>query len=496
MMSETVKVILWGKEVGRLLWDSRRKLSYFTYNPAFLQEGLDVAPFTASIHDFRSRMTIYGDTERIYQKLPSFLADSLPDDWGNQLFDFWRKEHKIPAADITPLEKLSFIGKRGMGAFEFEPEMPNHSSKAKTDIRSLVNLAQKIFVSRGEVHILPEESLNMQTLISVGTSAGGRQPKAIIAIDKVTGEITSGQIADQEGYDYYILKFGDRSRSSAELEMTYYKMARQAGITMMKSRLLQVEGSCHFLTSRFDRENGHKLHTQTLAALNPDAHSYEDLLLVCRKLNLPETVSEEIFHRLVFNVLANNTDDHNKNFAFLMHPDGHWSLSPAYDMTFIFNNGGYQPQKEHCMTIGGKLQDLTKEDLLSFASDNGIRKPESIIKEVSDAVSDFRTVASSYNVKDEWIGRVENCLKRNLSNFGGIYQSLFFSYKEEGHTIADIKLEQAEKGNIHLYATVDNRQHKYVIRKGTSVYDEIIAKGISNLSMDKVKELVRLYFIK
>lgn len=495
-MSKTVTVFLWNKEIGRLLWDNQRHLSYFTYNPLFLRNGLDIAPFTAPIHGIRSQLPIYGDTERIYQKLPSFLADSLPDDWGNQLFDIWKKENKIPASDITPLEKLSFIGKRGMGAFEFKPERPDSKNSDPIDIQSLVSLAQKIFSNRYNVHILPEESLNIQTLISVGTSAGGRQPKAIIAINKDTSEITSGQIADQKNCNYYILKCGDPSRSSAEIEMTYYKMALQAGINMMESRLYSIQGENHFLTLRFDRKNGHKIHTQTLAALAPEAHSYEDLLLICRKLKLPETASEEIFRRLVFNVLTNNTDDHNKNFTFLMYPDGHWSLAPAYDMTFIFNSGGYQPQEEHCLTIGGKLQNFTKEDILSFAFDNGIRKSRSIIQKVADAVSDFRSIANIYGVREEWTGRIENVLKRNLSDWGFIRPKIFSPYTDNNHTITNTKFEQAEKGNIHLYAVIDGREHKYVIRRNTSEYDKITLKGISNLSLDEIKQLIHLHFIK
>ena len=237
-MKEPLKIFLWGKEIGRLVWDSRMNNSYFTYNPDFLKEGVEIAPLTASVKGVKGRFPVYGESDRKYQKLPPFLADSLPDDWGNQLFERWRIDNKLSNADITPLEKLSFIGKRGMGALEFVPDVSRTFMKERIDIPSLVELARRIFTERENARILPEESLTMQSLIAVGTSAGGRQPKAILAVNRENGEIRSGQIAGLKGYDYCILKFGDPQRCSAELEMAYYEMCRHAGIDMMESRLV------------------------------------------------------------------------------------------------------------------------------------------------------------------------------------------------------------------------------------------------------------------
>ena len=490
-MSKTVKVILWDEEIGRLSWDGRRNVSYFTFNPDFLRKGLDVSPLTASVHDLRSRMPIYGDMERIYQKLPPFIADSLPDDWGNRLFDYWRKQNKITAASVTPLEKLSFIGRRGMGALEFMPESEGYAADGKIDVKSLIDLAQRIFIEREEVSIQPNESLTMQALIAVGTSAGGRQPKAIIAVNPATGEIRSGQVPGLDGFDYCILKFGDDARSSAELEMTYYRMAVDSGISMAESRLLEVEGRRHFLTKRFDRKDGGKLHVQTLAAIYPGAHSYEELLMVCRKLDLPEKDSEEVFRRLVFNILANNTDDHNKNFSFTMDRQGRWRLSPAYDMTFIFNSGGYQPESEHCMSVDGKTSGMTKQDVLSFASDNGIRRPEAIINKVVEALKTFRTFADRYGVKDEWANRVGTCINRHLADWGyatPLKRGISIA-TGKGNAISDIRIEETYKGNYHLLATVGGKEYKYVIRKGTDVYSGIAAIGLDSIPYNMLLEL-------
>lgn len=490
-----LKVMLWGEEIGRLAWHESRKLAYFNYNPEFLRGNLDVAPLVASIHNPMSTRAIFGETERIYQKLPSFIADSLPDAWGNQLFEQWRKQNHISDRSITPLEKLAFIGKRGMGALEFIPEIDRGPIAENINIKALADLAEKIQEDRENIKIEADEELTLHSLIAVGTSAGGRQPKGIIAMNKETGEIRSGQVETDESFEYYILKFGDKERSTAELEQTYYEMALVAGINMMESRLMCVEGTNHFLTKRFDRDQSGKLHTQTLAAIYPEADSYEKLLTVCRKLHLPEVDCQEVFRRLVFNILANNTDDHNKNFTFLMDRKGSWRLSPAYDMTYIFDTGGYLPNKEHCLMIGGKLQDITHEDIISFASECGIRQPESIIRKVTAAISSFRELARKNGVREEWIGRVESCLNGHLAAWGYAQKEQSFTFCIDGHEVRNARIEAAYKGNYHLLATIDGRELKYIIREGKGEYDTITAKGLSNLKEEDMKWLVEQYLM-
>ena len=495
-MKEVLKIFLWGMEIGRLAWHEGRHLSYFNYNPEFLRGNLDIAPLAASIHHPLSTRAIFGEMERIYQKLPSFIADSLPDAWGNQLFDQWRKENHLSERSVTPLEKLAFIGKRGMGALEFVPEIERGAMTDKVDIKVLAALAERIAIEREKVKILPDESLTLQSLISVGTSAGGRQPKGIIAIHKETGEIRSGQTDVDPDYDYCLLKFGDKERSSAELEQTYYEMALAAGINMMESRLLEVEGTKHFLTKRFDRNETGKLHTQTLAAMDPEADSYEKLLTVCRKLHLPEVDCQEVFRRLVFNILANNTDDHHKNFTFIMNQQGLWRLSPAYDLTYIFDTGGYLPNKEHCLMIGGKIRDISHEDIISFANENGIRTPESIIRKVASAVASFRTLAQDNGVRDEWIGRIESCLSEHLSAWGFAANPNAFSFSvPSGHIVEDAHIEAAYKGNYHLHATIDGKAYKYILRMGTQDHNELTETGLSNLTEEMMKELVSRYLL-
>ena len=494
-MREVLKVFLWGQEIGRLAWHEARKTTFFVYNPEFLKGTLDVAPLAASIHNPLSTRAIFGEAERIYQKLPSFIADSLPDAWGNQLFEQWRKDNKLTERSVTSLEKLAFIGKRGMGALEFVPEVERGTMNDKIDIKALADLAEKIAVERENVRILPDESLTLQSLIAVGTSAGGRQPKGIIAMNHETGEIRSGQVDHETGFDYYILKFGDKVRSSAELEQTYYEMAMAAGISMMESRLLEVDGTKHFLTKRFDRNETGKLHTQTLAAMDPEADSYEKLFAVCRKLHLPETDCQELFRRMVFNILANNTDDHHKNFTFVMNQQGIWRLSPAYDMTYIFDTGGYLPNKEHCLMIGGKYQDITLDDIISFASEIGIRAPKSIIRKVASAVSSFRSLAEKNEVKEEWTGRVESTIINHLKAWGEWQEEINTpELVINGHSVSNIRIVQAYKGNFHLLATIDGKERKYVIGKNRDAFSLIEKTGIANLTTEQLKAMAETCF--
>lgn len=496
MTTKILRVMLWGREVGRLCIDPRRHLPYFEYNREWIESGLDISPLDASIKLPQNLRPIFGASEKIYQKLPPFLADSLPDAWGNALFEQWRLQQGIKHGEITSLDKLAFIGRRAMGALEFLPETSNFDPKEDINLKALIDLAQQIYTQRESVRIAPGQSLTMQALMAVGTSAGGRQPKAIIAINRETGEIRSGQVTASKGFEHCILKLGDKDRSTAELEMTYYEMAKKAGIKMMPCWLLEVEGDKHFVTKRFDREGEKKLHMQTLAALYPEADSYERLLWVCRKMRLSELESEEVFRRMVFNILVNNTDDHNKNFSFLMDEQGRWRLSPAYDLTYIFNTGGFLPETRHCLMIRGKLDDITRDDVMELAAENGIRKAESIISEVGKAVLEFRAIAERNGVKEQWISAVEHTLNGNLASWGLANAKPENSYFEvDGHRIENARIEQQFKGNYHLLATIDGKERKYVIRKKTAEHEEISRTGITNLPDGFVKLLVSKFLL-
>ena len=493
-MVSTLRVILWDEEIGRLAWDGRRKLSYFMYNPEWTKKGLNISPLVAPIDSVRRLAPVWGEDAKIYQKLPAFLADSLPDAWGNQLFDFWRRQNHLSPAEVTPLDKLSFIGKRGMGALEFQPAYSHERKAEALDMKSLADLAERIYSERENAHILPEESITLQSLLTVGTSAGGRQPKALIAISRENGDIRSGQIAGLKDYDYYLLKFGDSKYSIAELEMTYYELAVNAGIRMMPSALYAVEGNNHFITKRFDRDGEQKRYTQTLAAVSPEAESYEQLIEVCRKLRLPEADCQEVFRRMVFNILANNTDDHNKNFSFVMGRDGAWRLSPAYDMTYIIDPGGFLPNENHCLYIRTKFRGITYDDVIQFAHDNGIRRPDAMIHDVANSLKQFRSVALKHGVKDEWIGRVETTLVGHLRAWGLAEPAKEGRFVDaQGRCVERVRVEQTYKGNYHLLADVDGQERKFVIGKNREEFALIEKAGVSNLTAEQLLAMAAKY---
>ena len=494
-MRKTLIVILWGEEIGRLAWDEHRHLSYFIYNPDFIKKGLNISPLVAPIDGVRALAPVWGEDAKIYQKLPAFVADSLPDAWGNQLFDLWRQQNHLANADITPLDKLSFIGKRGMGALEFEPELSRERKATKIDMKSLADLAMRIYTERENARLLPNESITMQSLLTIGTSAGGRQPKAIIAINHKNGEIRSGQISGLKDFDYYLLKFGNSQYSSAELEMTYYELATTAGIQMMPSHLYIVDGNNHFITKRFDRDGERKVYTQTLAAINPEADSYGQLIDTCRKLHLPESDCQEVFRRMVFNILANNTDDHNKNFSFIMREDDSWRLSPAYDITYIIDSGGFLPNEDHCMYVRAKLRNITRDDAIQFARENGIRRPDAIIRDVVTSLKQFRTIANKYGVSEQWTGRVEATIIDHLKSWGMWEEASVPSEQIiNGHTVSNIRIEQAYKGNFHLLATIDGQERKFVIGRNKEEFILIEKTGIANLSDEQLKAMVEKHF--
>lgn len=431
-----LKVNLWGREIGRLVWDSSARRAYFMYNPGQDSKSLNIAPFLSPVSKRNISLPIYGDDRPLYQGLPPFIADSLPDSWGNTLFDKWVRDNRIPRNKVTPLYKLMFIGTRGMGALEYEPCANELAHTQTVDVKSLYDMSLKILEDREAVILKGNGELTLQALLAVGTSAGGRQMKAIIAINSDTGEIRSGQTAGLDGFEYYILKFGSDSMPMAEIETAYYNMAVAAGIDMEECRLLPVEGINHFLTKRFDRKNGKKIHMQTLAAMNPEASSYEDLVATCRELAVPESAIEQIFARLVFNVMANNTDDHNKNFSFLLEENGEWRIAPAYDVTYKFNVNGTGPNIGRRLSVGGKIADITKSDLLDFAKQNGVRNATAIISRVAMAMCKFNKYAEICNIAQPWRGIIQKTLNDNLMAFGClenamIPQSRFVTGMEE-----------------------------------------------------------------
>lgn len=393
METNVVKVTLWGMDVGYLSWNDKTGSAVFEYEPSFLDKELDIAPLTMSVNSPRSRKGLpwLGDKDKLYQGLPPMIADSLPDKWGNSLFKAWMRDNHIPVRKTNPVDHLSFIGSRAMGALEYEPAQKlGDNSAFSVNVQRLYEFAKEVLNEKQAIVLDQENSVLWQDLIKISSSPGGKRPKAIVALNETTGEVISGQGKVPEDFCHYILKYDDNSAYPfARLEYVYYRMALDAGISMMPSQLRMYEGVTHFLTRRFDREGNEKIHTQTLAAMSPLSDSYEDIFTVIRRLNLPYEDSTQQYLRMVFNVITRNVDDHSKNFSFCMNRDGVWRLSPAYDLTYSVDPAAPAYSNRHSLIVNGKNSDISRHDLETVGLNNDIQDYKALIDMVAAATAKF-----------------------------------------------------------------------------------------------------------
>ncbi len=411
METNVVKVKLWEMDVAYLSWDKKARVAVFEYEPSFLERGIDIAPLTMSIYSPRSQKQIpwTGEKDKLYQGLPPMIADSLPDKWGNSLFKAWLRDNNISTKQTNPVDHLSFIGSRAMGALEYEPAQKlSNNSAFSVDVQRLYEFAKQVLNERETTVLNQENSILWQDLVKISSSPGGKRPKAIIALNKDTGDVISGQGLIPEGFQHYILKYDDNSvYPFAKLEYIYYKMALDAGIDMMPSELRTYEGVTHFLTQRFDRDRNDKIHLQTLAAMSPESDSYEDIFTVIRRLNLPYEDSKQQYLRMVFNVIARNVDDHSKNFSFCMNREGVWRLSPAYDLTYSVDLAAPAYSNRHSLTVNGKNEGITRGDLETVGLNNDIQDYKSLIDMVANAVTNFETYAKELDIDKELIKSIK-----------------------------------------------------------------------------------------
>lgn len=417
MKDNIIQVKLWNKDVGLLSWDDNKGCSVFQFDKDFMQYGWNIAPLIAPLDSayVQKSFPMSGNKEKLYGGLPEFIADSLPDYWGNIVFQKWIEANHLQPKSVNAVDRLSFIGKRAMGALEFQPAHIQEDASINIELSSLYELANRLFLDRQDINIDMSNNLIMEDLYKVGTSAGGQRPKAIIGMDEETGIIRSGQADLPSNFNHYILKFDTGKRDElpiTKVEMAYYLMAKDAGINMMPSKLVEIEGTKNFMTQRFDRQNGKKIHTQTLAAMSSFADAYEDLFVVGRKLNLSADEQSQQYRRMVFNVIAENVDDHTKNFSFIMLPNGEWHISPAYDIVFSADPDSHF-YRNHELTILGKRKNITKQDLLLFAQRQDIKNAASIIDEVAEVVMNFKAYAEMVEINDYWIQKIMRVIEEN-----------------------------------------------------------------------------------
>ena len=410
-MVDVAKVNMFGLPVGTFRWDERYDVARFEYDSSFIGRGLEPSPLMMPVREGRV-YSFAGIDRETYKGLPGMLADSLPDTYGRAMFDRWLA--LTGRTSSNPIETLCFLGKRCMGALEFEPAMDiTYDPNALFEIDSLVKVASDALAEKSSfgVNLNDDKKAAIAEILRLGTSAGGQRAKAIIAYNKETGEVRSGQVEAPTGFDYYLIKLDGVSamvgfkatNNYGRMEYSFYKLAKACGIDMTDCSLIEENGRAHFLTKRFDRINGKKIHMQTLCGIAHfdyrihRAYSYEQAFNVMRALRLPYAAAQEMFRRIVFNVVVRNQDDHTKNISFLMGEDGIWRLSPAYDIGYAYNpKGGWTAT--HQMSINGKFDDITRQDLMTFAHQNNIKDATMIIDEIVEVASHWQDLAEECDV--------------------------------------------------------------------------------------------------
>lgn len=434
-MTTVAEVRLWGSRIGAVSLEDGADIAAFAYDPAFIGSGVQVAPLMTPLGP--GVFSFPDLPRRSFRGLPGMLADSLPDTYGNVLIDAWLATQGRTPESFNAVERLCYTGLRGMGALEFAPALgPRQRTAGKVDIDALVRLASEVLTHRHDLQPSFADSRKadaLREILRVGTSAGGARAKAVIAWNRQTNEVRSGQVPAGEGFGYWLLKFdgvaGNRDKELTDpqgygaVEYAYAQMAAAAGITISECRLLEEGGRRHFMTRRFDRlDDGDKLHMQSLAAIshfdfnNQHVNSYEQALFVMRRLGLPMKALEEQFRRMLFNVVGRNHDDHVKNIAFLMDRSGAWSLSPAFDITWSYNPTGECTAK-HQMSINGKGDDFTLEDFEACARTVSIsrRRVRAMLGEVREAVSRWPGFADAAGVEPDWRRAIDPTLRLDVA---------------------------------------------------------------------------------
>ena len=416
-------VYVWGIHAGTVAWDETHQAGSFEYTSEFVQSGLELSPLMMPLQAHR----VYQFPNLSYETflgMPGLLADALPDAFGKALLDRWLTS--VGHTFANPIDRLCYQGKRSMGALEFVPAQDNYLERGtQLEIDSLVEIAREVLDTKKQLDVNLNEDTKeaIANIIRVGTSAGGQRAKAVIAFNDSTGEVRSGQIEAPEGFQHWLLKLvgvtnaelGD-PKHYGQIEYVYYLMAIKAGIKMTECRLLEENGRAHFMTRRFDRVNGNeKVHMQTLCGMAHydykmlRAYSYEQVFQVMRRLRLPYSQAEEMYRRMVFNVMARNQDDHTKNISFLMDRQGKWSLSPAYDLSWAYNPVGAWTSK-HQMSVNNKWDDISREDLLDVAKNVNIKGADQIIEQVAEAVNLWPELAKENGIPRHLIEKIGNTL--------------------------------------------------------------------------------------
>ena len=431
-MINTAEVILWGTRIGIVHLDNGKAYVSFEYDKDFINSGIELSPLKLKLSNLVYEFPdLAGEA---FHGMPGLLADSLPDKFGNRIIEKWLMEQGRSLDDFNAIDRLCYTGTRGMGALEYRPVSgPEGDFEESINIEKMVEFASEVLSNKDSPKLNLDEQIGYSQLVQLGTSAGGARAKALIAVNEKTSEIRSGQIDAGNGFDYWLIKFdgikknGDRGlNDSVEytlIEYAYYLMAKVAGIDMEQCRILNENGRHHFMTKRFDRVENQKLHMQTLGALThtdynyPGLCSYEQAAEVIKVLNSSMSDVEQLYRRMVFNVVFVNQDDHVKNISFLMNKKGEWKLSPAYDITFSYNLNN-RWLRAHQMLVNGKSENITYNDLISSGKNMGISsvKCKKIIDDVIIVSDDMEKYFEQASVREKTFSELTTIVNMNRKN--------------------------------------------------------------------------------
>lgn len=420
-------VNIWGKRAGAIAWNSTTGIGEFEFEQQFLKNNWDLAPVKMPISE-GNRIFTFPDlrNSNAFKGLPGLVADVLPDKYGNALINAWLTNQGRPSDSLNPVEILCFIGKRGMGALEFEPVIPDSTDRAtKIEIKSLVEVASEILSGRQNfsTNISAQEEKALLDILKIGTSAGGARAKAVIAFNPITKEVRSGQTDAPTGFTHWLIKFDGVKDSQfgathgyGRVEMAYHMMAKEAEIEMAECRLFEENGRAHFMTRRFDRPGGNqKLHVQSFCAMRHfdfnevNFYSYEQLFETLRKLRLPYNTAEQLYRRMAFNVMARNCDDHTKNFAFILDTNNQWELSLAFDICHAYRPGSAWVSHQS-LSVNGKRENITRNDLLEVAKQMTIKRPDSILNKIKEVVEAWCDYADEIKVQTDLRDSIQKTL--------------------------------------------------------------------------------------
>lgn len=443
MVMEVITITYQDDLVGAVSFDTEKGLGSFEYDPSFVKKGVELSPIKMPLSN---RIYRFPELDfNTFKGLPGLIADSLPDDFGNAVLNAWVASQGRSPSDITPLQRLQYTGKRGMGALEYAPATKLRSLNAsqQVEIQSLVSIAQEILDSRGNFEVELKQNGQddreaMMSLLSVGMSAGGARPKAVLAFNEDFTQVRSGQTNVPSGFTHYLMKFDGVSEHNKNqetfgdplgygaMEFVYHLMANKCSIDMMPCRLLHEGNRRHFITQRFDRIKNSKVHVQTLNGLahidykKPGSFSYAELFGIARQLKLSAVDAEQLFKRMTFNIIARNHDDHSKNFAFMLKQDrlkkDKWSLAPAYDLAYSYKPGS-KWVNSHWMSLNGKRDNFTRSDFYSLEKLSPIfnkRKIDDIIDSTIEHVSTWRQLAEEWDVPKTLIDEIQENLRLDI----------------------------------------------------------------------------------